>query len=132
MQQETARLITYAAVGIGVLLVYLALNLIFLQLGLTAGTANVMAFVLAVCVQYAGQTLFTFGGQLNDKSQALRFIVMITLGWSASQAIVLVCAKQPNLSPSVGPALAALWLPVQNYFFLRFWVYAKAIGGQKT
>ncbi|NRB33573.1 MAG: GtrA family protein, partial [Rhodobacteraceae bacterium] len=89
MQQETARLIRYAAVGIGVLLVYLALNLIFLQLGLTAGTANVMAFVLAVCVQYLGQTAFAFGVPLNNKPQVVRFFVMIVLGWSASQIIVL-------------------------------------------
>ena len=91
-----------------------------------------MAFGLAVCVLYLGQTAFAFGVPLNNKPQVVRFFVMIVLGWSASHIIVLVCARQSSLSPFVGPVLVALWLPVQNYFFLRFWVYAKAIGGQKT
>ena len=124
--------VRFAVVGAGVAALYVVLYLALLTAGLAQPVANAAAFTLAVVAQYLGQTLFTFQRPLASASQITRFLVMIGLGLAVSAAI----------TGAVGPALGwANWasaiavtliLPVQNYLFLRLWVYATTEAAAET
>lgn len=125
-----ATLIRFALVGGAVAATYVVAYLLLLETGLPQMVANLLAFALAVALQYIGQTLFTFDRQLADRSQALRFATMIGLGLMTSALITGWIGPGLGLTAALAALLVALVLPVQNYLLMSLWVYAK--GPQRT
>jgi putative flippase GtrA len=114
----------FALVGGLVAMLYIALYLVFLQIGFAQPVANALAFLLAVAVQYVGQAGFTFQSRLNDAPQITRFVLMIGCGLITSA--IITGAVGPLLSlPDWAAALAVtLILPLQNYVIMTRWVFA--------
>lgn len=117
--------VRFALIGGLVALTYFLLYLGFLQLGMTRGIANGLAFLLAVCLQYAGQAGFTFGKRLDDPLQILRFMVMVGLGLVVSGLITGVIPPAFGLADWIAAATVTVVLPVQNYIFMTVWVFAE-------
>lgn len=113
----------FIIMGIVNTVVYVGLFIGLRKTGVTPFWANLVAFATAVCVQYIGQSLFTFRTRLEDISQMLRFAVMIGAGLVASS--VLATFVGPLLLwPSWLVALVVtVWLPIQNFVLMRLWVY---------
>lgn len=113
----------FIIMGIVNTVVYVGLFIGLRKTGVTPFWANLVAFATAVCVQYIGQSLFTFRTRLKDISQMLRFAVMIGAGLVASS--VLATFVGPLLLwPSWLVALVVtVWLPIQNFVLMRLWVY---------
>ncbi|MBS1302065.1 GtrA family protein [Loktanella sp. SALINAS62] len=119
------RVFSFAAVGIGVALLYVALYLGLLRVGLTQGTSNALAFGLVVLVQYGGQARFTFRRDLNDPRQMLRFSLMIFAGFATSALVTGVLAPSFQQQPWAAAVVVTLILPIQNFFLMTLWVFSK-------
>lgn len=120
------KILRFAIVGGGTALVYVLLYLGFLATGLPQAIANGIAFLLAVMLQYVGQSVFTFRERLKNGAQIMRFATMVALGYVSSALITGPIAAMTGLADWVAAALVAVLLPVQNYFFMTLWVFASA------
>jgi len=121
-----AQLLRFAVVGTGVAALYVLMYLAFLALGLNQPVANFLAFLVAVSVQYVGQTLWTFRKPLGRPDQIIRFACTIGLGLLVSAGITGVMGPALNWPDAVSAAVVAVVLPVQNYLIFRIWVFAEA------
>jgi putative flippase GtrA len=119
-----SKLVRFGIVGGGTALAYVALYMTFLAIGMPQIAANGTAFLLAVMLQYAGQASFTFGRQLNDRIQIVRFAVMVCLGFASSALITAVLPALIGVPDWAAAALVTVCLPVQNYIFMTLWVFA--------
>ena len=112
----------FAIVGAGValfyVLVYLALTNVLLP-----GAANVVAFLLAVFLQYIAQTVYTFRRPLAVPTQIERFIAMVGCGLVVSAAITGWVGPTVGWPDWVAAAIVTIVLPVQNYLFMKLWIY---------
>ena len=118
-------IVRFALIGGFVALAYFLLYLGFLQLGMARGIANGLAFLLAICLQYAGQAGFTFGKRLDDPQQMLRFAVMVGLGFVMSGVITGLAGPAFGLADWIAAATVTIVLPVQNFILMTIWVFAK-------
>jgi putative flippase GtrA len=122
------KLVRFGIVGGGTALTYVLLYLMFLAAGMPQIAANGIAFLLAVMLQYAGQASFTFGRQLNDRIQIIRFAVMVCLGFASSALMTAVLPDLIGLPDWAAAALVTVYLPVQNYIFMTLWVFAAPLS----
>ncbi len=117
------QLLRFGVVGVTVaalyVLLYAALKTVTVQ-----PIANAVAFLIAVAVQYVGQTVFTFRRPLGAPAQIGRFIAMISAGLVMSA--ILTGAVGPALGwvDWVAAAAVTVILPAQNYLFMKLWVYS--------
>lgn len=118
------KLVRFAIIGGGTALAYIVLYLALLAMGLPQIAANGIAFLIAVILQYAGQASFTFGRQLNDRAQIVRFAVMVCLGFVSSALITAIIPAMTGLPDWAAAAIVTVYLPVQNYIFMTLWVFA--------
>ena len=123
MTADLGRLIRFGVIGILVAAVYVVLYTAFFHAGLTPFISNSMAFSTAVCVQYLGQTLWTFQRQLWERKQILRFLSTIIVGMFYSTIIVSYVAQAADWRPWFAAGFVAVTLPILNYIAFRLWVY---------
>ena len=116
-------LVRFALVGLGVAALYVVGFLLLLQLGMAKVPANVLAFALAVGVQYIAQAAFTFRKRLNDRSQMARFVCMVGAGLLSATAITSGFGPMLGLSDLSAAVLVTLVLPIQNFFLMKLWVF---------
>ncbi|PCJ07893.1 MAG: polysaccharide biosynthesis protein GtrA [Rhodobacteraceae bacterium] len=121
-----AQFLRFAIVGTVVAALYVLMYLAFLAMGLNQPLANLAAFLVAVTVQYFGQTWWTFRKPLGRPDQIVRFACTIGLGFLVSAGVTGVLGPALNWPDSVSAAVVAVVLPVQNYLIFRIWVFAEA------
>ena len=125
---RTKRISRFALIGISVAILYVLLYLTFLQIGMSQGGANALSFMIAVVVQYAGQSRFTFGKQLTDPPQILRFGMMTSFGFITSVLLTGYIAPTFALDNWIAAVAVTLILPVQNYILMTLWVFTKSVS----
>lgn len=118
------QLIRFGTVGVAVALTYIGLYLTLVSAGMSHLVANGMAFSQAIVLQYACQSAFTFHRPLADKTQILRFAVMISVGYITSALITGPLAKAIDLAAWQAALAVTVILPVQNYILMSLWVFA--------
>ncbi|EBA18711.1 hypothetical protein RSK20926_13349 [Roseobacter sp. SK209-2-6] len=123
---EIGRLMRFALVGGGVAFYYVTTFALLQMWGLGELSANGIAFTSAICVQYVGQTLFTFRQPLAEISQVMRFTATICFGFTLSTLLTGLIGPNLGWSGWFSAALAAVILPVQNFIIFRLWVYSDA------
>jgi len=121
--------VRFAFIGGLVAVTYLLLYLLFLSLGFAQLLSNALAFLIAVAVQYIGQSMFTFGKGLKDRVQGIRFVTMIGLGLLTATLITSFIAPYFGLRDAVAGVIVTLVLPLQNYLIMSRWVF---VSGAKT
>lgn len=124
LSADQARILRFATVGGAVAVLYVGLYVAFLTAGLPQAWANGAAFALAVCVQYVGQTWWTFRRPLAVPDQARRFACTVGFGFLTSGLITGLAGPALGLSDTLSAAIVAVVLPVQNYVIFRLWVFA--------
>lgn len=122
MKRDWGQLVRFGLVGVSVAGVYILLYLA-LQAVMAQALANALAFGLAVALQYVGQTLFTFRKKLAVPDQIGRFAAMIGLGLAVSALITGLIGPALGWADWLAAATVTVILPVQNYFFMKLWVY---------
>jgi putative flippase GtrA len=120
---RASRISRFALVGVLIAALYVLLYLVLLHIGMPQGRANALAFAIAVTVQYAGQARFTFGRQLADPTQMLRFSVMTGCGFVTSALVTGYIAPAMMLNNWIAAVAVTLILPVQNYLLMTLWVF---------
>lgn len=123
-----AQFLRFAIVGTVVAALYVLMYLAFLTFGLNQALANLAAFLVAVTVQYIGQTWWTFRKPLAVPDQIFRFACTIGLGFLVSAIITGTLGPAMNWPDAISAAIVAVVLPVQNYLIFRIWVFAEASG----
>ncbi len=117
------QILRFGVVGVVVAALYVLLYLL-LQPVLSQPAANALAFLIAVGVQYLGQTLFTFRRPLAVSAQIGRFTAMIGAGLLMSALITGWIGPQLGWPHWMSAAMVTVVLPVQNYVFMKLWVYS--------
>jgi putative flippase GtrA len=114
----------YAAVGSAAALVYVGL-----YYGLvTAAQApsllsSCFAFAVSVIVQYTAHARFSFGSQVVDLRQGVRFAGATLIGLAASSAIAFA-GPRIGWPPILTAAVVVTFLPPLNLALLAGWVFA--------
>ena len=121
-----AQFLRFAIVGTGVAALYVCIYLVFLAVSIGQPLANFLAFLIAVSVQYIGQTWWTFRKPLGRPDQIFRFACTIGLGYLVSAGITGALGPGLGWPDSVSAIVVAVVLPVQNYLIFRIWVFAEA------
>lgn len=121
----------FAVVGGGVALLYVVLYLALQALGVSQPLANTVAFLLAVAVQYVGQTVYTFRGKLVVPNQMSRFIGMILVGLLVSNLITGRLGPALGWADWISAVVVTVVLPVQNYLFLKIWVFSEKFASSE-
>lgn len=121
-----AQFLRFAIVGTVVAGFYVSIYLAFLALSLDQPLANFLAFLIAVTVQYVGQTWWTFRKPLGRPDQIVRFACTIGLGYLVSAGITGFLGPVLDWPAYVSASVVAVVLPVQNYLIFRIWVFADA------
>jgi len=124
------QMIRFGIVGLAVALTYIFLYLTFLAAGAPQIFANGAAFFLAIVLQYTAQAAFTFQRSLADRTQIIRFSVMVSLGFVTSALITGPIASWTGLADWTAAFAVILLLPVQNYILLSLWVFAAPSSSQ--
>lgn len=114
----------FAVVGALVAALYVLIYTGLLSAGVARQAANLAAFATAVAVQYAAQTLWTFGRPLAVPDQVVRFLCTIALGYAVSALVTGVLGPAFGWPDWLAAAAVTVVLPVQNYLLFRLWVYA--------
>jgi putative flippase GtrA len=120
-----AQFLRFAIVGTIVAGLYVSIYLVFLALSLDQPLANLLAFIIAVSIQYVGQTWWTFRKPLRRPDQIVRFSCTIGLGLLVSAGITGFLGPVLGWPDSVSALVVAVVLPVQNYMIFRNWVFAE-------
>ena len=123
MSIEIGRLFRFGVIGFLVAVIYVTLYTVFVHFGVDPLTGNTVAYLLAVLVQYVGQTLWTFRRALWDGQQSIRFGVTIGIGLIYSGVLAGEIGPMLNWQPWLSAGLVAVTLPVLNYLSFKLWVY---------
>lgn len=124
ISERHGRIMRFGVVGATVALVYIVLYLMLLSFGVARLEANLVAFLLAIVLQYLGQTLWTFRRPLAVPDQLGRFLFTISLGLVVSGLITGTLGPALGWANWVSAAIVTVVLPVQNYLFFRNWVFS--------
>lgn len=117
-------IVRFAIVGVVVAAVYIVLYLMLLAVGLRPVMANLVAFFLAIILQYVGQTVWTFQRPLAVPDQLGRFLVTIGIGFLTSSLITSILGPALGWENWTSAAIVTVVLPMQNYLFFRNWVFS--------
>lgn len=109
---------------------YIGLYLALIAIGMPKFAANGVAFFLAILFQYAAQAAFTFQRPLGQKTQMVRFAVMVSLGFVTSAIITGPVAVALGLPDWQAALAVTILLPVQNFFLMKLWVFAAPPSSQ--
>lgn len=126
MRPEYAQMLRFSLVGGIVAVVYVLAYVVFLELNMPQASANGVAFLLCVVVQYVGQTWFTFRQPLGVPDQLFRFTCTIAAGWVVSALITGAIGPALGFAPWLCAAIVTVVLPVQNYIIFRLWVFSRS------
>ncbi|NRB01682.1 MAG: GtrA family protein [Rhodobacteraceae bacterium] len=125
MPQLNAEILRYAVVGTSVAIFYVLAYTGLTAVGLSLVVANAVAYGMAILVQYAGQAVYTFRRQFFDAAQASRFFVMTLCGYLAAALITSAIAPALGWPHVQAAVIVAVWIPLQNYIFMKIWVFAQ-------
>ncbi len=113
----------FAVVG-GAVAVFYVLLYTALKPVLSQAAANALAFLLAVALQYVAQTVYTFRRPLAVPTQIGRFTAMVGCGLIVSAVITGWVGPTLGWPDWAAATTVTVVLPVQNYLFMKFWVYS--------
>lgn len=123
MSEEVSRLFRFGVIGFLVAGIYVLGFAGLSALGLAPFTANTIAFLIAVAVQYVGQTVWTFRSKLLNGRQSTRFMATIALGVVYSSVLTALVGPALGWQPVVSAGIVAVTLPAINYVSFRLWVF---------
>lgn len=118
-------IVRFAVVGVVVAAVYFVLFVVLVQTPLSEFMANTVAFCIAVALQYALQSTWTFRKDMADTAQAGKFLATIGIGFCLSGAISAGLGPMLNWPPAVTALVVVVTLPVSNFILFKLWVFAR-------
>ncbi|WP_460479725.1 GtrA family protein [Comamonas humi] len=88
--------------------------------------ANVLAFLVAFCVSYAGHALLTFSQHQTPHLQAIpRFFAVACLSFAVNEVLYLVALNVLHLHYFWSLAAVLLIVSVLTFVAAKFWAFAR-------
>jgi putative flippase GtrA len=117
--------VRYTITGLAVTAVYVGLYFLLRNiLDLSPAYASGISMTTAVVFQYIMHSVFTFRRRWADGQQLFKFVVSIALSVTISDIFVARLGEALNVPEPVRLAAVVVTLPVVNFIFFTFWVYA--------
>ena len=114
----------YVIVGIGTTAVYFGCYFaVRSSLAMVPWIASAVAFGVAAFFQYIAHARFTFGRKAKDRSQLIRFIATIIIGFIASYGVTGVMVPALGWPEFAGLIGVAIVVPVLNFLMFSCWVF---------
>ncbi len=126
MAVELLRLVKFGALGAVATGVHMAVAVgLTTLLAMNPYLANLVAFLLAFLVSYAGHYYVTFAGLADRFLGPIRaFFVIAALGFLANNGLLLWLLGRHFLGESQALIIAALIVPAISFLAARFWAFA--------
>ena len=90
-------------------------------LGMVPFNANLLAFAVALCVSFLGQTALAFPGARRSPKSFSRFSVVAVTGLLLNQAIVIAVTGWIGAPYWAALALIVATVPPLTFIALKFW-----------
>jgi putative flippase GtrA len=117
--------VRYTITGLAVTAVYVGLYFLLRNvLTMSPAFASGIAMTTAVVFQYVMHSVFTFQRKWADGGQLVKFLVSIALSVIISDIFVARLGEALNVPEPLRLLAVVVTLPVVNFIFFTFWVYA--------
>lgn len=117
--------VRYTITGLAVTAVYVGLYFLLRNvLTMSLAFASGIAMTTAVVFQYVMHSVFTFQRKWADGGQLVKFLVSIALSVIISDIFVARLGEALNVPEPLRLLAVVVTLPVVNFIFFTFWVYA--------
>ncbi len=90
--------------------------------------ANGLAFLGAVCVSWAGQSLWVFRNAPRPRGRLPRFLLTVVAGFLANLLLMWLAVDVAGAPWPVGLALVLLLVPPATFLLAKFWVFERKPG----
>lgn len=119
-----AQVIRFGLIGIGATVIHLAIGLMLIHAGWSPLIANVVAFVFAFFVSFAGHFGYTFAGQSTDPASAfVRFIVVAVVGFSFNETVLAIMLQFDVMEKATAFVLSTLAAAIITFVLSRNWAF---------
>lgn len=117
--------VRYTITGLAVTAVYVGLYFLLRNvLTMSPAFASGIAMTTAVVFQYVMHSVFTFQRKWADGGQLVKFLISIALSVIISDIFVARLGEALNVPEPLRLLAVVVTLPVVNFIFFTFWVYA--------
>ncbi len=124
LRSSAPEMVRFGIVGMAATLThYLALILLVESGGLRATPATGIAFLLALCVTYLGQSYFVFRAADHGTSRLARFCMVALGGLAANSAMMFVVTESLGLSYHIGFVITLMIVPTASFILSKIWVF---------
>ena len=127
---HTAQAARFGAVGLAATAVHYAALVIWVDgAGLAPAPANGLAFLVALCVTYLGQSAWVFAqaAPAPRAARLVRFCAAAGTGFLANAAVMALAVDAAGLPYRAGFALGLLMVPPLSFLLARSWVFASHV-----
>lgn len=115
----------FGAVGAVATAVHIASGSALIVAGVGATTANLLAFLLAVGVSFAGHIDYTFRGRTRSRRRAFhRFITVALVSFLFNQSVLITLLKITSLSADVCLVFSTGIAAAFSFVLSRYWVFS--------
>ena len=123
-QTLSRSLAAFGVVGVMATAVHFAVGLSLVGAGLMRPfTANIVAFLTAFGVSYAGHRRFTYRSSAPSSRALPRFFVVAALGLFLNQVIVYLCVDMLGWSYLAALLIVVSTVPAAIYVIGRYWAF---------
>jgi putative flippase GtrA len=122
----TRQLFWFGVVGVTAMLIHLgSVALILVPLGLAPLIANIIAFILAFQVSYAGHRYFTFRNQETTLSRSRgRFFLVALMSFAVNELLYWALLQYTLLDFRIALALVLVAVATLTFVLARYWAFA--------
>jgi putative flippase GtrA len=122
------QIVRFGVVGVLATLVhYLVLHFGADRLGISPVIMTGIAFCVAVCVTYTGQTLWVFAVKPFELVQLFKFGISVISGLIGNMAIMAFVVNGLGGGYQAGFAAGVVLVPVFTFVFNKYWVFAEKL-----
>ena len=116
----------FGLVGLLATVVHIAIVWVLLALtNIVPVLANTLAFMVAFCISFVGNYLWTFRSPGSPRRAILRFFVIATSAFIANTLVLAFLVRKGWFSPAVSAVLSASLVPVISFFASRLWGFER-------
>lgn len=112
----------FGLVGLLATVVHIAIVWVLLALtNIVPVLANTLAFMVAFCISFVGNYLWTFRSPGSPRRAIFRFFVIAASAFIVNTLVLAFLVRQGWFSPVVSAILSASLVPVISFFASRLW-----------
>ena len=116
----------FGLVGLLATVVHIAIVWVLLALtNIVPVLANTLAFMVAFCISFVGNYLWTFRSPGSPRRAIFRFFVIAASAFIVNTLVLAFLVRQDWFSPVVSAILSASLVPVISFFASRLWGFEK-------